>query len=205
MKTLKYLGFPLLMLVLGLFAGYYWTDQKAKASLAAVNEEFNALKLSTGETIANLNKAIESKTAKIDELNGALDSSATVIANLEGDVTEALGDVEEARKGWAAFSVECQKKLGDLDASWAGAFQLSQQEVAQLKESVKLLDEKTLYQDGIILDQRKIIEDKDRVIAGCEKAKDSISSLYSKERRRGKGKTLVAVLGTIGGFALGRL
>ena len=147
-------------------------------------------------TIALKNKELAKKEDRIAAINGALDSANTVIAKKEQDLIKAQGQVVEARKGWAAFSIECQAKLAEVDSAWAASFALSQQEVAKLKEQMKLTDDRDLLRQGEILDLRKIIEAKDRVITGCEAAQKDIVRACLKQKNRGQ-------LETAGGFVLG--
>lgn len=177
-----------------------------KNDLAKVEKVYLEEKSIHETTIAMKDKEISEKEDKISEINGALDSANTVIANLEGDVQDALVDVAEARKGWEAFSLECRAKLKELDTSWSLPFSLAQEEIAKLKEQIKLADERDLLRQGEILDLRSIIDEKDKIISGCEAAQKDIVKACLKDKQKASliGNVKSAV--TLGlGFALGKL
>ena len=193
-------------IIVGVILAFLFADwSNSKRKFKDVEREHKESKQISETTIALLNKKVEDKETKIGEINTDLDSANAAIVKLEAEKDKAVAEVAEARKGWEAFSLECRNKLADLDSAWATAFNLSQQEIAKLKEQVKLADERDLYRLGQILDQKNIIAEKDKQNSACEKAQKEIASMYLAEKRASRLKTAAMVGLGVAGFVLGRL
>ena len=193
-------------IIVGVILAFLFADwSNSKRKFKDVEREHKESKQISETTIALLNKKVEDKETKIGEINTDLDSANAAIVKLEAEKDKAVAEVAEARKGWEAFSLECRNKLADLDSAWATAFNLSQQEIAKLKEQVKLADERDLYRLGQILDQKNIIAEKDKQNLACEKAQKEIASMYLAEKRASRLKTATMVGLGVAGFVLGRL
>ena len=196
---------PWILLVVIVF---FWLGSRASLmnDLAKIEKAYVEERAISETTIALKDKEIAKKEDRIAEINGALDSANTVIAKLEGDVQDALGDVAEARKGWEAFSLECQVKLNELDSSWSATFSLQADEIAKLKEQVRLAEDRDLQRQGQILDLRSIISEKDKIISGCENAQKDIVRACLKDKARSKLKIGGGFLaGFASGFISGRI
>ena len=176
-----------------------------KNSLKKIEREYLDYKNIQTANVSMLNKKIDEKEGKISELNGAMDSANTVIANLEDKVAGKDNDLAALRKKWGAFSLECQTNLRELDSVWTGKFGLAQDEIAEYKRQVKLADERDIYRVGQILDLRKIIEAKDLQLVACEKASSEVALLYLKAQRLSRLKTWAAAGLVAVGFLLGNL
>ena len=193
-------------IIVGVILAFLFADwSNSKRKFKDVEREHKESKQISETTIALLNKKVKDKETKIGEINTDLDSANAAIVKLEAEKDKAVAEVAEARKGWEAFSLECRNKLADLDSAWATAFNLSQQEIAKLKEQVKLADERDLYRLGQILDQKNIIAEKDKQNSACEKAQKEIASMYLAEKRASRLKTAAMVGLCVAGFVLGRL
>jgi len=187
---------------------FFWLGNRANLmnDLAKIEKASLEEKAIHEVAIGMKEKELAEKEDRIAEINGALDSANTVIAKLEGDVQDALGDVAEARKGWEAFSLECQAKLKELDASWSATFNLSLDTIAKLKEQVRLADDRDLQRQGQILDLRSIIVEKDKIISGCEAAQKDIVRACLKDKARSNLKIGGGFLaGFASGFVSGRI
>jgi hypothetical protein len=198
-------AFPWILLVVVIFL-WFGDRSGLKNDLAKIEKASLEQKAVSETTIALKDKEIAEKEDRIAEINGLNDSLNTIIAKLEGDVQDALGDVAEARKGWEAFSLECQVKLNELDSSWSATFSLQVAEIAKLKEQVRLADDRDLLRQGEILDLKSIISEKDKIISGCEAAQKDIVRACLKDKQKANLKgNLKTSLGFVAGFIFGKV
>ncbi len=177
---------------------------KGKADLEKILEPYRIQKAADALVIADLQKDLKTRDDNIDQLNGELDSNATVIEALKKKAVDAEADVVEARKGWGEFSLAARAKLKELDDAWAKRFSLAQDEIKEWKKREGLWKAKEIEYLGKVSDLEEIIKAKDRTNAACEKAQKDVGNELIKARRASRLKTWVAVGLGVAGFFAGR-
>ncbi len=192
------------ILLVALSAFFLVDHFKGKADLEKLLEPYRVQKAADEVTIAGLREDLKTRDDNIDQLNGELDSNATVIEALKKKAVDAEADVVEARKGWGEFSLAAQAKLKELDDAWAKKFSLAQDEIKEWKKREGLWKAKEIEYLGKVSDLEEIIRAKDRTNAACEKAQKDVGDELIKARRASRLKTWVAVGLGVAGFFAGR-
>lgn len=177
---------------------------RGKADLAKIEEDYRVEKANSEVVIGDLRKDIAARDDNINQLNGELDSNATVIAALKKQKDDAEGAVVNARKGWDAFSLEAQAKLKELDDAWSARFSLAQAEIKRWEDREKVWKKKDIEYQAKVADLEGIIAAKDLIIVACEKAKGDIARDLIRERRASRLKNWVALGAGALGYALGK-
>ncbi len=197
----KLIPWAIIVVLVGLLVGGHF---KGKADLEKLLEPYRVQKAADEVTIAGLREDLKTRDDNIDQLNGELDSNATVIEALKKKAVDAEADVVEARKGWGEFSLAAQAKLKELDDAWAKRFSLAQDEIKKWEEREKTWQKKEGEYKLKVADLEEIIKTKDRTIVACEKAQKDVGNELIKARRASRLKTWVAVGLGVAGFFAGR-
>lgn len=195
----KAIPWILLAVLAFLFASDHF---KGKADLEKLLEPYKIQKANDAIVIAGLRKDVGARDENIGLLNGELDSNATVIEALKKAREDSDAALVEARKGWDAFSLECQAKLHEVDNAWARKFSLAEEEIRKWEEREKVWVKKEGEYKIKVEDLEGIIQAKDRTNLACENAQKDVARALIKERRTSRLKTWVAVgAGAVGFFA----
>jgi hypothetical protein len=197
MKTI--IPWILLLILSAIFLADHFSGKPDLEKLLAPYKE---QKLKDDKVIADLRADIVVRDENIGQLNGELDSNATVIEAFKKKAAVAETAVIEARKGWAAFSIEAQAKLQELDNAWSAKFSVAQEEIQKWGEREKVWQRKDVEYQAKVSDLEGIIKAKDRTNVACENAQKDIGKALVKERRASRLKTWIAVgAGAVGFFA----
>jgi hypothetical protein len=145
-----------------------WNPPSTKDALEYWRGSYNELKRITATDEFIKLKVITDLREQNSLLQSSIDSANTIIANLEQDVVVAEVAVAEARKGWAAFSTECQAKLKELDLSWSAVHKIDREEIEQYKTSN--FDLQTQYQTELKIsaNYRSLWENEKSLRLKCE-------------------------------------
>ncbi|MDD5007267.1 MAG: hypothetical protein PHC68_02555 [Syntrophorhabdaceae bacterium] len=153
---LKYkvlIGGSILFIVL---ASFYVCCDRAKL-VNAINVEKGKYEAYRKITIANEEisaKYIKEQLAKIDELNGHIDSANTVIATLQAHQEQANGTIGSLNDKLAQAQTDAEKVpiLTALVQEWIGKFNLAQATIAEKDKIIFSLTEK--YQAQLQISER---------------------------------------------------
>ncbi len=197
----KLIPWVIIVILAGLLVGGHF---KGKADLEKLLEPYRIQKANDAIVISDLRKDVEARDDKINQLDGELDSNATVIEALKKKAVDAEADVVEARKGWGEFSLAAQAKLKELDDAWAKRFSLAQDEIKKWEEREKTWQKKEGEYKAKVADLEEITRVQDRTNAACEKVQKDFGNELIKARRASRLKTWVAVGLGVAGFFAGR-
>jgi hypothetical protein len=192
-------------IIIGVLAAFFVADHfNGKADLAKIEEAYKVQKANDDVVIAYLQKDLKARDETIGQLNGELDSNATVIEALKKKAVDAEAGIVEARKGWEKFSLEAQAKLRELDNAWSAKFTLAQGEIIEWEKREVIWKAKETEYQLKVSGLEGIIKAKDRTNEACENAQKEIARDLIRERRASRLKTLAAVGAGILGFVAGQ-
>ena len=113
-------------------------------------------------------QVIDDQQKQIAELMGAVDSSNTVIANLEAGKEQAESDLADARKGWTELSADAQAKLTALDQAWTVKFNLLQAQDVEKDKIIFSLTEANKRQIIVSGEYKAMWESEKALRLNCE-------------------------------------
>ncbi len=176
-----------------------WNPPSTKDRLEYWRGSYNELKRITATDEFIKLKVITDLREQNSLLQSSIDSANTIIANLEQDVVVAEVAVAEARKGWAAFSTECQAKLKELDLSWSAVHKIDREEIEQYKTSN--FDLQTQYQTELKIsaNYRSLWENEKSLRLKCEVGiglSDKRIASLNRQVKLWKGIGVIAVIAT---------
>lgn len=151
-----------------------------------------------GETVSA--KVIKEQLAKIDELNGAIDSANTVIVDLEKGQTKAGNTIVKLNDTLAQAKTDAEKVpiLESLVKEWSNKFSLAQNQLAEKDKIIFSLTEK--YESQVRISLQYTVDWKNE--KALRELGEKRSSLQDKRirslERRLKLRNVVDVLIVVG-------
>jgi hypothetical protein len=140
-------------------------------------------------------QVIDDQQEQIAELMGAVDSSNTVIANLEAGKDQAEADLADARKGWTELSADAQAKLRALDQAWTVKFNLLQAQDVEKDKIIFSLTESYNSQVIISGEYKAMWESEKALRINCELGLGLKDKRINQLERTNKLKNILGVAG----------